>query len=194
MDTSQIYGRHSLGTRRHAGLLSGSRRQRLPVRNSALVRNQHARHPLHQVRRRNRHVPPSPPSQATTIRTADLEIDSDGQASGKAQRGLYRPIGCRPAANNPAKKMKRAAAKRIGDEIQGWLPAGSTYEVTAITDWDNKDKALHVEGTAKIPNLGTAAGRRMLVPASPFQARQTAAFPSEKRLLLRLFQLSVGGN
>ena len=41
---------------------------------------------------------------------------------------------------------------------------------------------LHVEGSAKIPNLGTAAGRRMLVPASPFQARQTAAFHAEKRL------------
>ena len=61
------------------------------------------------------------------------------------------------------------------------MPAGSTYEVTAITDWDNKDKALHVEGTAKIPNLGTPAGRRVLVPASLFQARQTAAFHPEKR-------------
>jgi hypothetical protein len=126
-------------------------------------------------------VPPSPPSQATTIRAADLEIDSDGQATGKL---IVDYTGQLAAVRREQSREEDEAGRRkaLGDEIQGWLPAGSTYEVTAITDWDNKDKALHVEGTAKIPNLGTAAGRRMLVPASPFQARQAASFRTEKRL------------
>ena len=125
-------------------------------------------------------IPPSPPSQATTIRTADLELDSDGQATGKLQVDF---TGHMAASRREQSREEDEAGRRksIGDEIQGWLPAGSTYEVTAITDWDNKDKALHVEGTAKIPNLGTPAGRRVLVPASLFQARQTAAFHPEKR-------------
>ena len=126
-------------------------------------------------------VPAAPPTEATEIRTAELEIDSDGEASGKLSVDF---TGQLAAARRGESREEDEAGRRktIGDEIQGWLPAGSTYEVTAITNWENKDLPLHVEGTAKIPNLGTAAGRRMLVPASPFQARQTAAFHAEKRL------------
>jgi hypothetical protein len=126
-------------------------------------------------------VPPAPPTEATEIRTAELEIDSDGQASGKLSVDY---TGQLAAARRGQSRQEDEGGRRksIGDEIQGWLPAGSTYEVTAISNWENKDVPLHVEGTAKIPNLGTAAGRRMLVPASPFQARQTAAFHAEKRV------------
>ncbi len=126
-------------------------------------------------------VPAAPPTEATEVRTAELEIDSDGEASGKLSVDF---TGQLAAARRGESREEDEAGRRktIGDEIQGWLPAGSTYEVTAITNWENKDLPLHVEGTAKIPNLGTAAGRRMLVPASPFQARQTAAFHAEKRL------------
>jgi len=126
-------------------------------------------------------VPPALPTEATEIRTAELEIDSEGEASGKLTVDFTGQLG---AARRGESREEDEAGRRktIGDEIQGWLPAGSTYEVTAITNWENKDLPLHVEGTAKIPNLGTAAGHRMLVPASPFQARQTAAFHAEKRL------------
>jgi hypothetical protein len=126
-------------------------------------------------------VPASPPTQATEIRTAELEIDADGQATGKL---IVDYTGHLAASRREQSREEDEAGRRktIGEEIQGWLPTGSTYEVTAITNWDNKDVPLHVEGTAKIPNLGTAAGRRMLVPASPFQARQASAFHAEKRL------------
>jgi hypothetical protein len=72
--------------------------------------------------------------------------------------------------------------KTIGDEIKGWLPAGSTFEVTTLTNWEKNELPIHVEGTVKIPSLGTSAGHRMLVPASVFQARQPASFQPEKRL------------
>ena len=125
-------------------------------------------------------VPAAPPSHATTIRSAELELDSEGQASGKLQVDF---TGHMAASRREEFREEDEAGRRksIGEEIQGWLPAGSSFEVSAITNWDNKDLALHVEGTAKIPSLGTAAGRRMLVPASPFQTRQAAAFHPEKR-------------
>jgi hypothetical protein len=126
-------------------------------------------------------VPPSPPTQATTVRAADLDIDSDGQATGKLQVNY---TGHLAASRRERYRQEDEAGRRksIGDEIQRSLPAGSTFEITAINDWDNKDAPLRVEGTAKIPNLGTAAGRRMLLPASLFQAPQPAAFHAEKRL------------
>jgi hypothetical protein len=126
-------------------------------------------------------VPPSPPTQATTVRTAELEIDSDGEATGKLQVEFTGQLAAeRREQHREADDAGRR--KSLGEEIQGWLPAGSSFEVTGITDWENKDVPLHVEGTAKIPNFGTAAGRRMLVPASPFQVRQATAFQPEKRL------------
>ena len=125
-------------------------------------------------------VPAAPPSHATTIRTAELELDSEGQASGKLQVDF---TGHMAASRREELREEDEAGRRksIGEEIQGWLPTGSSFEVTSITNWDNKDVALHVEGSAKIPSLGTPAGRRMLVPASPFQTRQAAAFHPEKR-------------
>jgi hypothetical protein len=126
-------------------------------------------------------VPPAPPTQATTVRTAELEIDSDGEATGKLHVEFTGQLAAfRREQHREADEAGRR--KSLGDEIQGWLPAGSSFEVAAITDWDNKDVPLRIDGTAKIPNFGTAAGRRMLVPASPFQVPQATAFQSEKRL------------
>ena len=126
-------------------------------------------------------VPPSPPTQATTVRTAELEIDSDGEATGKLHVEFTGPLAAERREQH-REEDEAGRRKSLGDEIQGWLPAGSSFEVTAITDWENKEVPLHVEGTAKVPNFGTAAGRRMLVPASPFQVRQATAFQAEKRL------------
>ena len=55
-------------------------------------------------------------------------------------------------------------------------------DAVAVTNWDNNQLPVHVECTVKISGLGTEAGRRMLVPASVFQARQPASFQTEKRL------------
>jgi Domain of Unknown Function with PDB structure (DUF3857) len=126
-------------------------------------------------------VPPSAPTQATTVRTAELEIDSDGETTGKLHVEFTGQLAAeRREEHRQADEAGRR--KSLGDEIQGWLPAGSSFEVTALTNWDNKEVPLVIDGTAKIPNFGTAAGRRMLVPASPFQVRQVSAFQAEKRL------------
>jgi hypothetical protein len=39
-----------------------------------------------------------------------------------------------------------------------------------------------VEGTVKIPNLGTVAGRRMIAPATIFRSAESKAFQSQKRI------------
>jgi Domain of Unknown Function with PDB structure (DUF3857) len=126
-------------------------------------------------------VPAAPPAQATTVRTAELEIDSEGEATGKLHVEFTGQLAAyRRELHRQADEAGRR--KSLGDEIQGWLPAGSSFEVTALTNWDNKEVPLVVDGTAKIPNLGTSAGRRMLVPASPFQVSQATAFQAAKRL------------
>jgi hypothetical protein len=70
----------------------------------------------------------------------------------------------------------------LENEVKSWLPAGSSFEITTVTNWDRNDLPLHVEGKAKIPNLGTIAGHRLLVTEEVFQAVQAKAFEPEKRV------------
>jgi hypothetical protein len=67
-------------------------------------------------------VPPSPPTQATEIRTAELEIDSDGQATGKL---VVDYTGHLAASRREQSRQEDEAGRRktIGEEIQGWLVA-----------------------------------------------------------------------
>jgi hypothetical protein len=126
-------------------------------------------------------IPAATPSQGTIVRNSDLTIDSDGEATGKLQVDFTGSLGAwRREENHAADAAGRA--KTIGDELKSWLPPGSTVDVTGITNWSDNELPLHVEGTVKIPGLGTSAGHRMLVPASVFQARQPASFHAEKRL------------
>jgi len=126
-------------------------------------------------------IPAASPSQATILRNSDLVIDSDGQATGKLQVEFTGVLGADRREREHAEDAN-GRAKVLGEEIKRWLPAGSTFDVTAITNWDNNELPIHVEGTVKIPSLGTSAGHRMLIPASIFQARQASSFQPEKRL------------
>jgi hypothetical protein len=120
-------------------------------------------------------------ADANTIRRADMSVDEDGLAVGKievdftGQRGAIR----REEDRNEDETGRR---KSLENEIKGWLPPGSSFEITSVTNWDKNDLPLLVEGKAKIPNLGTTAGHRMLVTEEVFQASQAQAFEPEKRV------------
>jgi Domain of Unknown Function with PDB structure (DUF3857) len=126
-------------------------------------------------------IPGSSPAQGTIVRNTELTIDSDGEATGKLQVDFTGNLGAERRELDHSEDAS-GRMKTIGDEIKGWLPAGSTFEVTTLTNWDKNELPIHVEGTVKIPSLGTSAGHRMLVPASVFQARQPPSFQPEKRL------------
>lgn len=78
--------------------------------------------------------------------------------------------------------------KKMEKEIQDFLPVGAAFELTILTDWDDVNKPIVVEGTVKLTAFGSAAGKRMLVPASPFEVRQAKAFQSSRRVNMIYFQ------
>jgi Domain of Unknown Function with PDB structure (DUF3857)/Domain of Unknown Function with PDB structure (DUF3858) len=125
-------------------------------------------------------IPGQVPSQSTHVRTADLTIDDEGNASGKLSVDYTGGFGAEQR-ESLGRADETGRSKSFEDHIKAMLPAGSTVEVTSITNWDNDELPVHVEGTVKIPNFGTSAGRRMLIPLSAFRARQPVAFEPEKR-------------
>jgi hypothetical protein len=126
-------------------------------------------------------TPDLPSAGSTIVRNADVAMDDEGSVSGKL---LVDFTGLEGAARRHDGRDEDEAGRKksLQDEIKGWLPSGSAVEITTLANWDNIEEPLHVEGTVKVPGVGTSAGRRMLVPAELFQAGQTKAFQSEKRV------------
>ncbi len=71
--------------------------------------------------------------------------------------------------------------KALEDEIKGWLPDQAKVEITSSTGWDTSQGELQVDGAISIPDFATAAGRRLLIRASPFSHTKSSPFKSDKR-------------
>jgi hypothetical protein len=125
-------------------------------------------------------VPNSPSADATIVRHADLSIDQDGLATGKLTVDF---TGQKAALRREEDHLQddTGRKKTIEDEIKGWLPEGSTFELAKIDNWDKSDLPLQVEGTVKLPTFGSLAGKRILIPATLFVAPQTKAFQTSIR-------------
>lgn len=125
-------------------------------------------------------TPPPASSDAILARHADLEVDADGSVSGKLQIDFGGQRGALLREEN-RKEDETGRKKTLEEEIHGWLPAGSTFEITKMENWDNNTVPIHVEGTVKAPGLATSAGKRMLVPVTIFQSQEAKGFQPEKR-------------
>lgn len=119
-------------------------------------------------------------TECMIVRNADLTLDDEGAAAGKLQVDFTNQAGGM-RRHDDRDEDEAGRKKALQDEIKGWLPAGSTFEVTTIANWDNIDQPLHVEGTVKVPGIVTPAGRRLLFPAEIFQDTRAKSFLSEKQ-------------
>jgi hypothetical protein len=126
-------------------------------------------------------VPLSPASESMRERRADMTLDDDGTLSGKLEITYLRQWS---AEKRQEEQEDDEAGKKkdITDEIKTILPPGASFEITSMTGWDKNSEPVHIEATVKIPGYATAAGHRVLVPLTFFQATQPASFQSEKRV------------
>ena len=130
---------------------------------------------------------PNPLStDATTVRHADLTIGPHGEISGSLQVDF---TGQRAALLRREKRKEDEAGrvKDLEEDIRSWLPTGSEFSVTKVTNWDDIDQPVHVEGTMKMPSFTGGSAPRMLIPLEVFQMTQMRAFASEKRSNLVYF-------
>jgi hypothetical protein len=126
-------------------------------------------------------TPPPVAANATIVRHADLDVDSQMEITGQlqvdfsGQEAATRRYDGRQEDESGRKKI-------LGDEIKGWLPLGSIFEVTRVSDWDDAEKPIRVEGTVKIPSFVKSAMQRMLMPLEMFQGSEIGWFQSQKRV------------
>ena len=126
-------------------------------------------------------VPLSPPSDSVRERRADVKLDEDGTLSGKLEISYLRQWGS--VKRQEEKEDDEAGKKKdITDELKTVLPPGAVFEITSMSGWDKNSDPVHIEGTVRIPGFATAAGHRILVPLTFFQADQPTSFQHEKRV------------
>lgn len=120
-------------------------------------------------------------SNASTTRHVTLTIDPSIGASGELQvdfaglEGAYRRSDYR---DDDAEGRKKA----LENEIQGWLPAGSTFQASQVNDWDDVERSIHVEGAVTLPGFATGDAERLLMPIGIFQTTEFNSFRSERRV------------
>jgi uncharacterized protein DUF3857 len=126
-------------------------------------------------------TPAAASSDATISRRAELEVKEDGSASGKLQVDFAGGEGALRRTWH-RRDDETGRRKALEDEIQRWLPAGSTLEVANIANWDDTSLPLHVEGTITASRMGSSAGHRLIVPIALFQTSFRKTFEPQRRV------------
>lgn len=114
-----------------------------------------------------------------TSRVADLSMDEHGVVSGVVTMD-YR--------GSPALRWRHRALtgdmtslkRELHDNMEHMLPGGMDIKVDTIENVDDYSKSLKVSYTVKGP-IGSATGKRLLLPGDIFMANAKSVFPHEKR-------------
>jgi uncharacterized protein DUF3857 len=130
---------------------------------------------------------PMPPSSASkAVRHGDFSLSEDGSLSGTLHvEYVGQAAAIWREENYSADETGRK--KNLEKAIQNSLPSGTVFELTKLTDWEDVEKPIQVEGTVKLAGYGSVAGRRLLVPASPFEVPQAKAFQASRRVNMIYF-------
>ncbi|MGZ4895249.1 MAG: DUF3857 domain-containing protein [Candidatus Angelobacter sp.] len=129
--------------------------------------------------------------KATIRRNAEMALDGGGNLTGtitvKFEGGDALEHRLDELDTDEAGKKKN-----LEDELQGWLPTGAVIKLTKSEGWETSDCPLTAIFSVEMPGYASAAGKRLLVPAYLFQARQLDAFKHVDRKFPVYFPYAFG--
>ena len=129
--------------------------------------------------------------KATTRRNAEMALDKGGNLTGtitvKFEGGEALEHRLDELDTDEAGKKKD-----LEDELQGWLPTGAIIKLTKSEGWETSDGPLTATFSVDMPGYASAAGKRFLVPAYLFQAKQMDAFKHVDRKYPVYFPYAFG--
>jgi hypothetical protein len=119
-------------------------------------------------------------ASAATRRTAVATLDAAGTLKGeitvefKDQEALQRRL-------DAIDTDETGRSRDIEAEVREWLPSGASVKLTSTQGWDGTDAPLVAHFSLEFPAYASTAGKRLLVPAYLFQAKQGDAFKHAER-------------
>ncbi len=126
-------------------------------------------------------IPKPGSTNAVTIRRATLRLGEDGSLSGPLEVDFTGIRAC-VIRQNERNDDEVGRNKDMADEIKSWLPAGSEFQITKISGWDDSSAPLVISGAVAIPTYATTAGHKVLLPLTPFIPLEAASFQSARRV------------
>jgi hypothetical protein len=136
-------------------------------------------------------VPAATYDKASIERIANVELAADGTLSGTA---IVRFKGGEALEHRLDAVDSDDAGKKkdLETELQGWLPSGALVKLTNVEGWTAIDQPLVATFHVELPSYASAAGKRLLVPAYLFQAKQLDAFKHAERKFPIYFPYAFG--
>jgi len=125
-------------------------------------------------------VPGAPYDKAITRRTAEMALDESGSLKGtitvKFEGGEALEHRLDALQTDEAGRKKS-----LEDELQEWLSTGAIVKLQSAEGWESTEGQLIATFNVEIPGYSSMAGKRMLMPAYLFQAKQMDAFKHSDR-------------
>ncbi|HEV2618769.1 MAG TPA: DUF3857 domain-containing protein [Acidobacteriaceae bacterium] len=123
---------------------------------------------------------------ARTQRIADLTIDNQGMASGTVTM-IW--------TGAPALRWRQVSLggdatglnRELRSEMEHLMPGGMEVKVASIEHLDEYEEPLTVNFSVKGP-IGSATGKRLIIPGDLFEANAKPSFPHEKRTVPVYFE------
>ena len=125
---------------------------------------------------------PSPRSEDAVVeRKASLRLDGEGALQGKLQ---VRFSGQEALQRRLENRERDDAGRRraLEDEVKGWLPEGSTVDLSNVGKWEEAAESLDADFDIKIVDYGATTRRRLLLPLAVMESGELQAFQSSRRV------------
>jgi hypothetical protein len=125
-------------------------------------------------------TPPALPDKSITRRTANLELDSEGNAKGEitvsftGQDALDHRI-------DAIGSDEAGRKKDLEEELRTWLSSGAIVKAKAVEGWEIPDEPLVARFDVQLPAYASMVGKRLILPASLFRAKFSDAFKHAER-------------
>jgi hypothetical protein len=136
-------------------------------------------------------IPGAPFNQAMTRRVADMALDEAGTLKGtitvKFEGGEALEHRLDGLDTDDAGKKKS-----LEDELQDWLPTGAIIKLVKVEGWESGDLPLIASFDVEMPGYSSSVGKRLLLPAYLFQAKQMEAFKHSDRKYPVYFPYAFG--
>jgi hypothetical protein len=136
-------------------------------------------------------VPPATYDKASIDRVANVALAADGTLSGTATIS-FRGGEALEHRLDALDSDDAGKKKDLESELQGWLPSGASVKLTDVQGWTAIDQPLVASFHVELSSYASTAGKRLLVPAYLFQAKQLDAFKHAERKFPVYFPYAFG--
>ena len=125
-------------------------------------------------------IPSAAQDKAVTQRIAHLTLNEEGTLKGEITV-TFKGGDALEHRLEALDTDEAGRKKQIEDELKSWLSVGANLKIVDTRGWDSTDDPLTAQFTIEIPSYASLAGKRLLMPAFLFQAKQKDAFQHADR-------------